>query len=218
MGKGLLITLFAAWAGETPLDEYLARVEAVPPPSTQPAAGSIYTSTGWLANAGRDLRAMQLDDLVTIVVADRASAVTKGTTAASRKSSANYSVGAILGPLRAAGPLTELARASGSRDLQGQGETSRENVLTTTLAARVTDVLPNGNLVVQGSKDIRVNGENQVVRVRGIVRVNDISPGNLVRSDRLAHLEVRIDGRGVVNDAVKRPNLLYRILLGILPF
>jgi flagellar L-ring protein precursor FlgH len=90
--------------------------------------------------------------------------------------------------------------------------------LTTTLAARVTHVLPNGYLVVEGAKDIQVNSEHQSVTVRGMVRPADLSPGNVVRSDRLAQLEVHINGKGVVNDAVRRPFFLYRLLLGLLPF
>jgi flagellar L-ring protein precursor FlgH len=51
-----------------------------------------------------------------------------------------------------------------------------------------------------------------------VIRPSDLGPGNLVRSDRLAELEVRINGKGVVGDAVRRPFILYRILLGLLPF
>ncbi|HUS06844.1 MAG TPA: flagellar basal body L-ring protein FlgH [Bryobacteraceae bacterium] len=180
--------------------------------------GSLYTQGATLANSARDLRASELDDMVTILVSDRASALSKGVTASSRKSSAKYGVGALLGPTKTAGPLSQLAQASGENQLQGQGETSRENNLTTTLTARVTDVLPNGYLVVEGVKNVVVNSEIQVVRVRGVVRSADIAFGNTVRSDRLGNLEVRVDGRGVVGDAVKRPFLLYRILLGLLPF
>jgi flagellar L-ring protein precursor FlgH len=56
------------------------------------------------------------------------------------------------------------------------------------------------------------------VIVRGVVRPADLSPNNVVPSTSLAQLEVRINGKGVVNDAVRRPNILYRILLGLLPF
>jgi flagellar L-ring protein precursor FlgH len=79
-------------------------------------------------------------------------------------------------------------------------------------------VLPNGYLVVEGAKDVQVNSERQTVIVRGMVRPADLSPGNVVRSDRLAQLEVRINGKGIVNDAVRRPFILYRILLGLMPF
>jgi flagellar L-ring protein precursor FlgH len=111
-----------------------------------------------------------------------------------------------------------LAGASGDRQLQGQGETSRENNLSTTVAATVKHVLPNGNMVVEGKKSVTVNSENQIVRIRGIVRPADVSPGNIVRSERLSDLEIEINGRGVVGDVVKRPFILYRILMGLLPF
>jgi flagellar L-ring protein precursor FlgH len=73
-------------------------------------------------------------------------------------------------------------------------------------------------MVVEGVKDLQVNSERQLITVRGVVRPVDLTPGNLVRSDRLAQLEVRINGKGVVGDAIRRPFFLYRILLGLLPF
>ncbi len=122
------------------------------------------------------------------------------------------------GLTRKTGPWSNLAKVSGQTQLDGEGQTTRQTDLTTTLAARVTHVLPNGYLVVEGAKDIQVNSEHQTVIVRGMVRPADLSPGNVVRSDRLAQLEVRINGKGIVNDAVRRPFILYRILLGLLPF
>ena len=115
-------------------------------------------------------------------------------------------------------PLSNLARAGSETKLNGEGATSRETVLSATLSARVTHVLPNGYLVVEGAKDVQVNSERQTVTVRGVVRPADLGPGNTVRSDRLAQMEVRINGKGVVADAVRRPFFLYRLLLGLLPF
>jgi flagellar L-ring protein precursor FlgH len=79
-------------------------------------------------------------------------------------------------------------------------------------------VLPNGYLVIEGSKTTLVNSENQVITVRGVVRPADLSNANTVQSGSIAQLELKINGRGVVNDAIRRPNILYRILLGLLPF
>jgi flagellar L-ring protein precursor FlgH len=90
--------------------------------------------------------------------------------------------------------------------------------LTTTLTAEVIAVLPNGNLVLQGQKEILVNSEKQIVTVRGIARPNDLSAVNSIASSQLARLEVHVSGKGVVEDAVRRPNILYRLLLGLLPF
>jgi flagellar L-ring protein precursor FlgH len=155
---------------------------------------------------------------VTIVVLDRASAVSSGGTTATRKSAANASITALAGPTRAAGALANLTGLSGSSNLQGQGETSRSSTLSTTLSARVTEVLPNGDLVVEGTKQVGINSERQTVTVRGIIRWNDLSMSNQIRSDRVAQLEIRVAGKGVVEDAVRRPNFLYRLLLGVLPF
>jgi len=166
----------------------------------------------------RDPRASQIDDIITILVSDTASAVSSGATNTSRKSSTKNSVAAFAGLTKATGPLANLANISGDTELQGQGTTSRQTTLTTNLSARVTHVLPNGNLVVEGLKEILINSERQTVGVRGVIRPVDLNPDNTISSDRLADLEVHVNGKGVVNDAVKRPFILYRILMGLLPF
>jgi flagellar L-ring protein precursor FlgH len=180
--------------------------------------GSLFTRTGQLADGFRDLRASRLYDLVTILVADKASAVSTGVTNTSRKSSAKTSVSALGGVVKATGPLANLLTTSANTQLQGQGTTSRDSSLNTTVTAQVTHVLPNGSLVIQGQKEISVNSEHQTVTIRGIIRPDDVTPANQVSSDRVAMLEVRVTGKGVVNDAVKRPFFLYRLLLGLLPF
>ena len=67
-------------------------------------------------------------------------------------------------------------------------------------------------------KDVEINSERQQITVRGVARLADIASDNSIQSDRLAQLEVKVDGKGVVGDAIRRPNFLYRLLLGILPF
>lgn len=203
-------------ASPSPLDEYLQQVLGQNL-ETGRSPGSIYTDQGVLADLGRDLRAARVGDLVTIIVSDRASAVSRGSTNFSRKASSKASINSLLGP-RSSGIFSNLANLGGASELQGEGQTSRESTLATTISARVTHVLPNGNLVLEGSKDIWVNSERQRVTVRGVARWHDLGPFNTVRSDRLAFLEVRVEGKGVVGDAVRRPGLLYRILLGLLPF
>jgi len=215
----------AAWAAKpskpkpcSPLDRFIeeaaGRTEQGAPKASP---GSLWSPSSRLTDAARDLRARSVDDLVTILVVERASAVSKGSTKASRASSARNSVPALGGVPSPAGALANLLELGGESQLNGEGATSRETVLTTTLSARVTHVLPNGSLVVEGAKDVQVNSEHQVVLVRGVIRPSDLTPGNTVRSDRLAHLEVRISGKGVVGDAVRRPFFLYRLLMGLLP-
>jgi flagellar L-ring protein FlgH len=187
-------------------------------PNPQPSPGSLYSSGGRLADLARDLRASQIHDLITIVVSDQASAVTTGITNTSRKSSAASSISAAAGVTNATGPLANLTNLSNNQQLQGAGTTSRQNTLSTTLSAEVSGVMANGNLVIEGRKAITVNGEKQVVLVRGTVRPDDVSPANTVTSSQIANLEVSVNGKGVVQDSIRRPFILYRLLLGLLPF
>jgi len=204
---------------QTPtLDQYVQQVNQRAHQSSNASPGSLYTSNGRLADGFRDVRASQIYDLVTIVVSDSTSAVSTGATNTSRKSSAQASVTSLFGPKSATSALANLANASGATQLQGQGTTSRGTTLSTTVTVEVKDVLPNGNLVVQGQKEILVNSERQIITVRGIVRPDDLSATNSVPSDRVARMEILVNGKGVVNDAVKRPFILYRLLLGLLPF
>jgi flagellar L-ring protein FlgH len=203
---------------ESPLDRYLVEVERRSQHVDAASPGSLFSSSAQLADAVRDVRASRIDDIVTILVSDKASASATGTTNTARKSSASAGVQAMGGVLKATGPWPNMAAMTGNQQLQGQGTTSRDSTFTTTLSARVTHVLPNGNLVVQGEKQIWVNSERQAVVVRGIVRPADLTSANQIVSDRLADLEVRINGKGVVADSVRRPFILYRILLGLLPF
>ena len=86
------------------------------------------------------------------------------------------------------------------------------------MSARVTRVLPNGYLMLEGSKLVQINSEHQTVTVRGVVRPADLAPDNSVPSDRLAQMEIQLNGKGVVGDAIRRPFILWRLLIGILPF
>jgi flagellar L-ring protein FlgH len=182
------------------------------------SSGSLWTPSSLLADGARDVRASRVDDIVTVLVVERASALSRGSVSSSRQSNADASVSALGGITRAAGPFANLAGLSSESSLDGQGSTTRETVLNTTLSARVTHVLPNGYLVVEATKDVQVNSERQLVTVRGMIRPDDLSPFNVVRSDRIAQIELKINGKGVVNDAIRRPNFLYRLLLGVLPF
>ncbi len=199
-----------------PLDEFVtaARDRAGAEPVTP---GSLFTPGSRFSNLARDLRASQVGDIVTIQVNDRATAVTRGATTADRSSSASASIPALAGPRRSP-ILNDLTRLNSAYNLEGAGSTSRNNTLTATLTATVVEVLPSGDLVLEGTKEVQANSEKQKITVRGVARWNDVGPTNIVRSDRLGQVEIRINGKGVVSDAIRRPNFLYRILLGLLPF
>jgi flagellar L-ring protein FlgH len=202
----------------SPLDRYVREADARSAENSASTPGSTWIAGSRLADAARDVRASQVDDVLTIVVSESVSAVSTGVTQTSRKSSTQNAITAFAGITNANGPLANLANVSGDTELNGQGTTSRTTTLTDTLTARVTHVLPNGALVVEATKDLQVNSERQTITVRGVVRPADIDPTNSVASNRLGDIEVRVNGKGVVGDAIRRPNFLYRLLLGILPF
>ena len=202
----------------SPLDRYVAESASRSAAAAALSPGSLWSPGSQLADATRDFRASQIDDVITILVAEKASAVASGTTKTARASSTQNSVTALAGVTRAAGPWANLAGVSGNTQLAGQGTTSRDVTLSTNLSARVSHVLPNGAMLVEATKDIEINSERQTITVRGVVRPADLSPDNTVASDRIADLEVRVNGKGVVGDAIRRPFFLYRLLLGLLPF
>ena len=200
------------------LDRFVSQATAGQASPGAQSPGSLYTPGANMLDLASDIRARRVNDVLTIVVLDRASAVARGTTKTARSSAAQASITSIAGTPPGGDRLTNLLKLGGNSTLDGQGETSRETVLNTTLTARVTQVLPNGLLVVEGVKSVRVNSEVQQIGIRGVVRPVDLSTNNRVFSDNLAFLEINVNGKGVVGDAVRRPNLLYRLLLGILPF
>jgi flagellar L-ring protein precursor FlgH len=185
---------------------------------TGPSPGSLYNSAGRLADFTRDNRATQVGDVITIVVTESLSAVASGVTNASRKSSATSNVAALAGTVAATSRLANPLGVSGNQQLQGTGQTSRNMTLATTISARVIDVTANGTLVIEGTKDIAVNSEKQSITVRGLVRSTDLNTANTISSNQVANLQIKANGKGVVGDAIRRPNILYRILLGLLPF
>jgi len=179
--------------------------------------GSLWTSGGYRSNLFRDSKARYIDDVVTILVLETTQAVASADAKNSRSASASAGFDHLFGLEKAVKELPTALSGKSNSGFEGTGSTSRQTTLQTTLTARVTDVLPNGYLVVEGMREIRVNNENQSLYLTGVVRPEDVSPGNRVLSSSVAQMSVRLQGRGVVSQPIK-PGWLYRILNGILPF
>src|SRR5580692_1612525 len=200
------------------LERYVAEATAAARANNDASSGSLWSSAALFNDLARDLRASRLNDMVPVLVAENSSAVTTGNVQTSRVSSAQASITALGGATKASGALANLLGTSGDQELKGAGTIGRTTVISTTLGTRVVHVLPNGYLVVEGVKEIRVSSEQQLITVRGVVRPADLGPNNVVQSDLIAQLEVSVNGKGVVGDAVRRPFILYRLLMGLLPF
>lgn len=182
------------------------------------APGSLWSPGSRYLDLAADLRGRRVGDIITIRVEERASAVSSGSVNTGRASSVQSGLSAAGGITRAAGPIANLVKGGTNTSLKGQGITTRGTTLTATLSALVTQVLPNGNLVIAGSKNVGVNSENQILLVRGMIRPIDLDTQNSVSSDRIAQMELQVNGKGIVADSVKRPFILYRLILGLLPF
>jgi flagellar L-ring protein precursor FlgH len=180
--------------------------------------GSIWSPAARLGELARDVRASQVDDVVTIVVTETINAAATGASVTQRQTAATAAITAAAGLKSSTGALANLLNQAGNQQLNGTGTTTRTTTLTTVLTARVVKVLPGGLLYIEGSKDLQVNSEQQAITVRGVIRTADITTTNTVGSTQIADMEIRLNGKGVVGDAIRRPNALYRFLLGLLPF
>ncbi len=188
-----------------------------PKAETTTGTGSLWTSSGYRSDLFRDLKARYIDDVVTIRVLETTQAVATADAQNSRATSATAGFDKLFGAEKGIKELPTMLSGKSDSSFQGKGSTSRETTLETSLTARVIDVLPNGYLVVEGKREIRVNNENQSVYLTGVVRPEDINKNNVVLSSAVAQMSVRVQGRGVVSQPLK-PGWLYRILMGILPF
>jgi flagellar L-ring protein FlgH len=184
---------------------------------TKAGEGSLWNDNGYRSDLIRDFKARYVNDVVTIRVSESTQALASADAKNSRDTQAAAGYDHLFGLEKSIYELPNLVSGKSNLSFEGKGATSRETTLLTTLTARVVDVLPNGYLVVEGMREIRVNNENQSVYLTGVVRPEDIGPSNVVLSSNVAQMSVRVQGKGVVSQPLK-PGWLYRILMGILPF
>jgi flagellar L-ring protein precursor FlgH len=167
----------------------------------------------------RDQKARGVGDIVTIQVVENATATNSATTATQKKGDVSLSAPALGGLEKGASALNfaNILQGAGGINFNGTGSTSRTGQLQAAISARVVEKLPNGDLRLEGNKEVAINGERQLLTIRGLVRVKDVSPNNQVLSTSLADMTVLFNGKGVVADANK-PGWLYKVLRVITPF
>lgn len=201
--------------------------------SNQPALednpGSLFSSAqaDFLVS---DNRARKVGDVVLVEIVENSKGAQKADTTTNRKSDINLGVEAFFdqghsgvipwgrtkGLSAKVGP-NPMVKAGATSDFDGKGETKREGALSATVAARVIQVMPGPILQVEGAREIRVNNENQIVVVRGLVRPRDIKGDNTVPSTYLADARIEYFGQGVLGDKQK-PGWATRVLDNVWPF
>lgn len=194
------------------------------------ATGSIWQgSSGGIAE---DVKARKKGDLLTIAIVEQASASKEAATGTNRSAGVSAGIPNLLGLEKKALPgvapgvfqdwlnqmdLTKLVSASTDSKYNGSGSTSRKENLSATITAKVLDVLPNGNLLIEGKRNVRVNNEDQVIVLEGMVRPRDINQDNIVSSSMVADARISYTGNGVISDR-QSPGWLMNLLDKIWPF
>ena len=194
----------------------------MPMPTPQPAS---YSPNSLWRNGSRaffkDQRAHQVGDILTVKVKFNDKATLENETSRSRKNAEDSGVENWFGkqklPILNSPLPTKLFTADSAALSEGKGNVDRKEELSTNVAGVVTQVLPNGNLVIEGRQEVRVNFEIRELIVAGIVRPEDIESDNTIDSTKIAQARIAYGGRGQITD-VQQPRYGQQALDVLLPF
>jgi flagellar L-ring protein FlgH len=200
-----LALLAGCASGPRPHDD--AEWAPTPPPAQQiapaQADGSIYHDAQNM-ELFADPRAHRVGDILTVALVESTQASKKATTSTSKTDKANIASPTILGQgLSIGGKVADIG-LNGERSFDGAGSSTQSNQLTGQITVTVAQRLTNGNLLVRGEKWLTINQGQELVRISGIVRPQDIGQDNVVPSTRVADARISYTGRGTLADANTR--------------
>ena len=188
------------------------------PATPRPANGSLYTDQAPAGNLFTDFKAERPGDLVFIDIVETSTATVTSNASRNRDSGTlgglTGAAGALPGP---GATISGVLGGLGSRKFEGNGQTTRTSSMTARVAARVTQVMPNGDLQVEAHKLVKINKEDEMVTLSGIVRRRDITADNAIPTTVIGNLRVAINGKGVAS-ADNAPGWLYRLFEKVAPF
>jgi flagellar L-ring protein precursor FlgH len=170
----------------------------------------------------KDQRAHQIGDLLTVTVnitdqANFANETQRNLTGSEQSTVSDFIGAKALSATAKQFIPGNLLTANGQSQYDGKGTIQRQETLQTNIAAVVTQVLPNGNLVVEGKQEIRVNAEIRELIVAGIVRPEDIQSDNTIDSAKIAQARIAYGGRGQISD-IQQPRYGQQVMDVLLPF
>ncbi len=194
-------------------------------PMPQPMVATYSPNSLWRSGSRaffNDQRAARVGDLVTVRVNITDSAQIANQTERRRAGSEELGgagvIGAQLGVVLPEGATAEtIADFDTQSSSSGQGSVNRSETLTTTVAAVVTQILPNGNMVIEGRQEVRVNFEVRELIVAGVIRPEDIDASNTIDSSKIAEARIAYGGRGQITD-VQQPRYGQQLFDIIMPF
>lgn len=178
-------------------------------------------STGFF----KDQRASKVGDIITVNIVAKDAAIMENEMEQNRDNNKDsMGINAMAGfenkvssYLPSGNNMSSLVDITSNREIAGDGKIDRKEKIDVTMAAVVTQVLPNGNLVIEGTQEIRVSYEVRQLSVKGIIRRADISSNNTIQSDKIAELRVSYGGKGIISD-VQQPRYGRQFLDILSPF
>jgi len=193
--------------------------EQIPAPQLSYASGSLWQASS--VGLAEDMKARRRGDIITVVISEQASASKQASTGTKRGSSISAGIPKLLGlettGIRNWADLSDLLNASFSSKFDGTGSTSRQETLQATISAKVLDVIPNGNLLIEGRRNVKVNNEDQIIVLTGTVRGRDVSSDNTINSALIADARIAYSGKGIISDRQK-PGWLMNAIDYVWPF
>ena len=237
----VLLALAAGCAGRQPV-----AMPSVPPPAPAEAfdlqnaeraaayqENSLYTAGSGMNGLFQDTKARRAGDIVTVKIEESSKATNKANTKTERDSSLSAGIDTFFGVenwwqdkvLRWLGSDMPKVNPFGSASVkgsmqsnfEGDGSTTRSGDLTAYITCRVTEVMPNGNLRIVGTREVMVNHENQVIILSGTIRPRDIASDNIIRSIFVSDAKIAYSGSGVIDDR-QRPGWMANFLENVWPF
>ncbi len=197
------------------------KMESIEIPEQQESSlGSLWEPDNGRAFMFEDRRASRVGDIVVVQIVEQHSGSKTANTTSDRSTSLGAGAsGGFFDLTDLLGDFRNLFNAdvSSSNAFEGDGSTSREDSLTGTIAAQVVAVLPNGDLRIQGKRQVTVNSEKQTMTIKGIVRRIDLDTQNTVLSSAVANANISYTGLGAVDD-VQTPGWALRVFNWITPF
>lgn len=177
---------------------------------------SAHSQSLWQAKNGflfADFKARGVNDIITVLIVETSAASREAETKISKESSSNAGINSFPNIFGIEKYLKDHLRldVKGESSHQGGGSITRSDKITGLITARIMKVLENGNFLIEGRRSIVVNDEIQFIVISGIIRPEDISGDNTIRSTQVADAEIRYEGRGVLTEK-QRPGILNRFL------
>ena len=198
----------------------LAALSLAATAGAQTRTGSIYQPVAGPQSMIADKTARRPGDLITVLITENQDIKNQETTQLKRESSFDAALTTFNIAPNAFSPLPDLG-ATASDDFNGRANYEKKGKFTARITAIVMDVLPNGNLVIKGRREIRIDNETKVIAFSGIVRRYDVTADNTIQSELVAEARVSYVGDGDLTTATNREGLggwIHRAFAWIWPF